>query len=544
MERRASFASEETERHEQAVKRFRSLCDMHRVSCGGAEDLRGFEEHLNENRHLAMDFWAFVGDLSSRERGTLSDDEMLGVIVEGVSGHSVEDLPASSAEFAGRMRQMLAGVDVGGLVLPDLIAEPEDALLSAKRISMAKQPEVSADRTHTQRMIADALTKLEETARELREHLAAIEREKASRAALPQEPPEPPELKPEVVVLREEPTPALEREQPESERSPTEPVPSSRTAPEAIRPLVSYIESAAGESASKPGDDNATKPASPPTAAPAQVPAPQETVVFAPRPADRLSQRGFALPDPDDDPSIPVPLATYSNEKQRRRTFFLVALAGILLLASGLWFAISHGYAASWMADYSPLLQKKLELFRAEVRDLGGDHTASAPAAQSSAPATAQPHENPGPSTTSAAVPTADTAADVSQQTLPVTQTPHEETARSTPSASGDAPQPVSPPGSVLHVSSATMQANLLSSRVPAYPDKARKMRVEGTVTVEILISRTGVVQRVHVLHGDTQLRMAAVDAVLRWKYKPYLQNGRPVPVITQVNVPFHLPRR
>jgi protein TonB len=44
------------------------------------------------------------------------------------------------------------------------------------------------------------------------------------------------------------------------------------------------------------------------------------------------------------------------------------------------------------------------------------------------------------------------------------------------------------------------------------------------------------------VLSGDAQLTKAAVDAVKQWKYKPYLLNGEPVEIQTQVTVKFELP--
>jgi protein TonB len=47
----------------------------------------------------------------------------------------------------------------------------------------------------------------------------------------------------------------------------------------------------------------------------------------------------------------------------------------------------------------------------------------------------------------------------------------------------------------------------------------------------------------VKVLSGDPQLAHAAVEAVKQWKYKPYLLNGEPVEIQTQVTVKFKLPR-
>jgi len=47
----------------------------------------------------------------------------------------------------------------------------------------------------------------------------------------------------------------------------------------------------------------------------------------------------------------------------------------------------------------------------------------------------------------------------------------------------------------------------------------------------------------VKVLSGDPQLSHAAAEAVKKWKYKPYLLNGEPVEIQTQVTVKFKLPQ-
>jgi len=49
-------------------------------------------------------------------------------------------------------------------------------------------------------------------------------------------------------------------------------------------------------------------------------------------------------------------------------------------------------------------------------------------------------------------------------------------------------------------------------------------------------ISRTGDISVVKILAGDAQLAHAAVDAVKQWKYKPYLLNGEPVEIQTQMS--------
>jgi TonB family protein len=83
---------------------------------------------------------------------------------------------------------------------------------------------------------------------------------------------------------------------------------------------------------------------------------------------------------------------------------------------------------------------------------------------------------------------------------------------------------------------------NLLIDRVePEYPDAARRARVQGSVTMETLIGSDGRVQRVSPIGGNSQLADAATAAVRQWRYKPYVVNGRKVPVRTQVTVAFML---
>ena len=85
------------------------------------------------------------------------------------------------------------------------------------------------------------------------------------------------------------------------------------------------------------------------------------------------------------------------------------------------------------------------------------------------------------------------------------------------------------------------MEANLLASRVPVYPEVAKEDHIEGPVVVQALISKDGVVDRVHVIEGNPRLRSAAAEAVQKWRYKPYLLNGKPVEVATTITVDFSL---
>lgn len=100
-------------------------------------------------------------------------------------------------------------------------------------------------------------------------------------------------------------------------------------------------------------------------------------------------------------------------------------------------------------------------------------------------------------------------------------------------------PQPVL---QKVNISQGVSQGLLMKKVQPVYPRSAMTMHVEGVVELAATISKTGDIASVKVLKGDSQLTRAAVDAVKQWKYKPYLLNGEPVEITTQVTISFKLP--
>jgi periplasmic protein TonB len=94
-----------------------------------------------------------------------------------------------------------------------------------------------------------------------------------------------------------------------------------------------------------------------------------------------------------------------------------------------------------------------------------------------------------------------------------------------------------------LSVSQGVSQGLLYKKVSPSYPQNALRMHIEGTVELLATISKEGNITHIKVLSGDAQLARAASDAVKQWKYKPYLLNGEPVEIQTQVTVNFKLPR-
>jgi protein TonB len=94
-----------------------------------------------------------------------------------------------------------------------------------------------------------------------------------------------------------------------------------------------------------------------------------------------------------------------------------------------------------------------------------------------------------------------------------------------------------------VRVSSGVVEALLLRKTVPAYPPIPRAAGIQGMVTLQATISKTGTIENLRVASGPPMLQQAALDAVKSWRYRPYLLDGQPVEVETTVNVIFSLGR-
>ena len=103
---------------------------------------------------------------------------------------------------------------------------------------------------------------------------------------------------------------------------------------------------------------------------------------------------------------------------------------------------------------------------------------------------------------------------------------------------------PVVPPPPVAHkpLRVSIMMDGFLIHRVqPDYPSPARQVRVQGAVVLAALISKEGTIENLRVLSGHPMLIPAAMSAVKQWKYRPYILNGDPIEVDTQITVNFLL---
>lgn len=81
----------------------------------------------------------------------------------------------------------------------------------------------------------------------------------------------------------------------------------------------------------------------------------------------------------------------------------------------------------------------------------------------------------------------------------------------------------------------------MLSTIKIAYPKEAKKNGISGTVTVSVLISKTGLVEEAEVVDGIPELDEAAVKAIKKVKFKPGKHKGKPVNVWMDIPVRFDI---
>ena len=98
------------------------------------------------------------------------------------------------------------------------------------------------------------------------------------------------------------------------------------------------------------------------------------------------------------------------------------------------------------------------------------------------------------------------------------------------------------PTGDVpVHLDEASSRALLVKSATTQYPPNARAGRIQGSVVLRAVIGNDGHIHALHIIRGHPMLVPAAYVSVRQWEFKPYIQNGRAMPVDTNLTVNFTL---
>lgn len=97
------------------------------------------------------------------------------------------------------------------------------------------------------------------------------------------------------------------------------------------------------------------------------------------------------------------------------------------------------------------------------------------------------------------------------------------------------------PPGKPLNVDSNVMRGRVVYKVAPVYPVDARRAHIEGTVTLQASIGKDGRIHDLTLISGPKALVDSAVGAVQQWRYTPYMKDGQPIDVSTQIQVNYQL---
>lgn len=81
----------------------------------------------------------------------------------------------------------------------------------------------------------------------------------------------------------------------------------------------------------------------------------------------------------------------------------------------------------------------------------------------------------------------------------------------------------------------------LLREVKPEYPQEAFANRLQGMVIVEAMTDVYGFVSRARIISGHPVFHQAALAAVQKWVYEPYVVDGMPRPIYFTVSITFGL---
>jgi TonB family protein len=508
------------------VRKFRSLCAMHGVPIGSRTELSVFLPKLLEDRHFAMDFWAFIGKLSNREGGQLSDNQMIGVIVEGITDSELSLDDTGLEPTIDDLRAMLAGEDIQGPEQSPVVMAP----FPQSEPGPTEQTPSPRIEGNSQRNDGQAWAHVGESAASAKSSTGSTNSQATPAHKKADGNPDHP------VVLPGQGLPLQLDE--------------ARLRLELTRLVEEYFENIDKRIARlEPHPEGTVATAvTPRSLDEPSTEAEEEELRLRRMGRSRLVLEPAELPGEillaakDIKRPIRIPLEHYTPPPRFGRAPLILV---VVLIGAGfeiyrdpsllrhMYTAVVHHFRndpAERAADLPPQPSTSSDQTAASMAP--SQPSAVQPAAESTpTPPPADASNQPPSSASQTAENRPDSISHAADRALVQTG-----------QAIGDSLSSIESAGAIK-VSPSVMDRNLIVSRVPAYPEFAKQSRIQGEVVMQALISKDGMVKRVHVTEGDSRLRSAAEEAVSKWRYRPYVLNGQPVEVATTVTVNFKLNR-
>lgn len=93
----------------------------------------------------------------------------------------------------------------------------------------------------------------------------------------------------------------------------------------------------------------------------------------------------------------------------------------------------------------------------------------------------------------------------------------------------------------LLTVSENDLRAAATQKVEPDYPAVARQIRLTGSVELEIVVDHTGTVEKVSILRGNTLLTGPSLQAIRKWKFKPFGTEADPAKAAGPIKFSFQM---
>jgi TonB family protein len=94
-----------------------------------------------------------------------------------------------------------------------------------------------------------------------------------------------------------------------------------------------------------------------------------------------------------------------------------------------------------------------------------------------------------------------------------------------------------------LTVPEDVMASRCITMVSPNHPRASTGPVTPSTVVVRVVVTQSGKVSPVRVVSGEPGLQAEAMNAVRLWRYRPFVRDGAPVDVTTEVRVVFRADR-
>ena len=100
----------------------------------------------------------------------------------------------------------------------------------------------------------------------------------------------------------------------------------------------------------------------------------------------------------------------------------------------------------------------------------------------------------------------------------------------------------VPPPAGSYGIGNGVSPPTIVSKVEPEYSELARTARREGEVVLQTVVDENGLPQNIHVIRSlGFGLDEKAIEAVQKWRFKPAIKNGKPVALLSTIEVNFPL---